>query len=299
MFLTLGRKFRSHAEFCSSEIIRFHRHHQADGNGRTDRLACIRRRLFPRAEALEGRTLLTLDLASEPRLSSFVGVGFSLNPVAEILEIYNGQGDDNPSDYRAQINWGDSASWDTGVSLVALGIDSANVGHVLVKASHVYAQQGTYDITVSVSGPDGQTASDVTATATALPMPDASSEPITVPTTYKGAEPLAYENLNLESNYSVSSYVGVGFSINPVTEILGTYNGEGDDTVSDYHAQINWGDSNSWDTNVSLVAGGIDSAQIGHVLIKGSHVYKQQGTYDITVYVTGPDGQTVSDAMAT
>jgi hypothetical protein len=239
----------------------------------------------------------SLNLLGGYGVTSYVGVGFGLNPVAQIQGTYNGQADDTVSDYHAQINWGDSPSWDKNVSLVSGG-KSGDSGYVLIKGSHIYKQQGTYDITVYVTGPDGQTISGDTATATAIPMPDEASEPITVPTEYEGAEPLAYESLNLLGGYGVTSYVGAGFSLNPIAQIQGTYNGQADDTVSDYHAQINWGDGNTWDTKVSLVSGGINGDS-GYVLIKGSHIYQQQGTYDITVYVTGPDGQTISGDTAT
>ncbi|MGO9465132.1 MAG: Ig-like domain-containing protein, partial [Isosphaeraceae bacterium] len=172
--------------------------------------------------------------------------------------------------------------------------DSAQIGHVLIKGSHVYKQQGTYDITVYVTGPDGQTVSDAMATATAVPMPDPSSQPITVPTSYTGSQPLGDETLAFVADYSVSSYVAVGFSLNPIAKFQGMYNGQPDNAVSDYHAQINWGDSGSWDTSASLVSlGG------GDFLVKGSHTYRDQGIYDVVVYATGPDGQTASAMTAT
>ena len=170
-------------------------------------------------------------------------------------------------------------------------------GLVVVEGSHVYQQQGTYTVTVSATGPDGETVTDQTATATAVPMPDAASQPITVPTAYEGAEPLGSVSLVLQPGYQISSYVGVGFSLNPVAEIRGNYNGQPDQDVSDYHAQINWGDGNTWDTKTALVSSGTD-AFWGLVVVEGSHVYQQAGTYDVVVYVTGPDGQTISDDTA-
>ena len=79
---------------------------------------------------------------------------------------------------------------------------------------------------------------------------------------------------------------------------MGTYNDQADDDISDYHAQINWGDDTTWDTDTTLVSDGTDGEE-GFVEVEGSHTYTQQGTFDITVYVTGPDGQTVSDQTAT
>ncbi len=291
MFFTLGRKFRSHAEFWSSDLIRFHRHAQANGNSASGRLGRSRRRLFPQSEALEGRLLLTLEFVADNDFSSYVGVGFNLNPVAAIYGTYNGQPDLSPSDYRAQINWGDGNSLDTDTSLV----EGSSGEDILIKGSHVYKQQGTYDVVVYVTGPDGESISGQTATATAAAMPDPSSQPITVPEAYTGSQPLGDDNPEFVADNDFSSYVGVGFSLNPVAAIYGTYDGQPDLNPSDYRAQINWGDSGSWDTDTSLVVGSSGE----DILVKGSHVYKQQGTYDVVVYVTGPDGQTISDQTAT
>ncbi len=267
------------------------------GPGACGRSGRARRRLFPQADRLEGRRLLTISLADGYNISSYAGVGFSLNPVTQITGSFDGQPDDRPSDYTVQIDWGDGGSQDTSASLVSGGISGSD-GFVLVKASHIYKQPGTYEVTVTATGPESESASAMTATATVAPMPDAASQPISVPTAYSGAQPLAYEDLSLGDGYNISSYAGVGFSLNPVTQITSSYNGQADDTVSDYKAQINWGDATTWDTSTQLVSGGTSGSD-GFVLVKGSHIYKQQGTYDITVYVTGPDGQTISHDTAT
>ena len=73
---------------------------------------------------------------------------------------------------------------------------------------------------------------------------------------------------------------------------MGLLDVQQDKTLTDYHAQINWGDSPAWDTNSSLTL----DPTTGYVLIKGSHNYQASGTYEVTVYVTGPDGQTAGEA---
>jgi len=225
---------------------------------------------------------------------AFAGVGFALNPVAQIQGYYNGQFDDTLSDYHAQINWGDGPSWDTNVGLTL----ASSTGYVLVKGSHDYQSRGTHDVTVYVTGPDGQTISDSTAWVDVTPMPDSASIPPEVPTSYTGSEPLGDVALGLESGtggeigsaYPIYALSGVGFAPNPVAEIQGYYNSQLDNTLSDYHAQINWGDGPSWDTHTTLV---LDSTD-GYVQIEGSHTYAAAGDYDVTVYITGPDGQTAS-----
>jgi uncharacterized protein with GYD domain len=224
-------------------------------------------------------------------LSAFTGVGFSLNPVAEVNGYYNDFSDQTLSDYHAQINWGDSQSWDTNT---ALALDPAT-GYVLVKGSHNYLATGKYDVTVYITGPDGQTASATTCQVTVTPMPDAASIPPDVPKSYSGSQNLGAVSLGLygagaESFSYLGAITGVGFSLNPVAEVNGYYNDMNDATLSDYHAQINWGDSQSWDTNTALA---LDPAT-GYLLVKGSHNYQETGKYDVTVYITGPDGQSAS-----
>ena len=213
-----------------------------------------------------------------------MGVGFALNPIATAYGSYNGEADNSVGDYHAQINWGDSPQWSTNVGLVSVG-----AGAVLIKGSHIYSQQGTYDVTVYVTGPDGQTVSSQATNVVVAQLPDAASRPPAVPTSYTGKQPLGTVSLSTTGAGTIDSFAGVGFALNPIATAYGSYNGEADNSVGDYHVQINWGDSPQWSTNVGLVSVGA-----GAVLIKGSHIYPQQGTYDVTVYVTGPDGQTVS-----
>ncbi len=253
-----------------------------------------KRRARVTLDQLEDRRLLTIaiygnDGAAFSYLSAFAGVGFALNPVAEITGSYNGQVDNAPGDYNAQIDWGDGKS-----SAAQLTVDPFT-GYVLAKGSHVYSAKGDYDVTVNVTGPGGQTASATTSQVTVTPLPDAASIPPDVPTDEAGAEPLGDVSLGVYGNGGsaisyLSAFTGVGFSLNPVAEVQGFYNGLDDKTLSDYHAQINWGDSPTWDSNAALT---LDSST-GFVLVKGSHNYQASGTYDITVYITGPDGQTAS-----
>src|SRR5262249_23737009 len=58
-----------------------------------------------------------------------------------------------------------------------------------------------------------------------------------------------------------------------------------DVNISHYHARVNWGDSDQWDT--ALIA---RASNNGPFQIKGTHVYDDQGTYPVVVYVNGADG---------
>ncbi|MFI5460676.1 MAG: Ig-like domain-containing protein, partial [Isosphaerales bacterium] len=126
-------------------------------------------------------------------------------------------------------------------------------------------------------------------------MPEAASIPPDVPKSYSGAQSLGDVELGVYGNGGealsyLSAFTGVGFPQSPVAEVDGFYNDFQDKTLSDYHAQINSGDSPSWDTNTELT---LDSST-GYIQVECSHTYTTAGTYDVTVYITGPDGQTAS-----
>jgi hypothetical protein len=80
-------------------MLRFHVSPGRRGPGDRARSGRARRRLFPQADRLEGRRLLTISLAAGYSISSYAGVGFSLNPVTQITGSFDGQPDDRPSDY--------------------------------------------------------------------------------------------------------------------------------------------------------------------------------------------------------
>ena len=226
---------------------------------------------------------VALNISPESSLAAYAGVGFRLNPIAAIGCSYNNGPDVLPSDFHAQVNWGDGPAWDAGTTLASVG------SSVLVKGTHVYKQQGVYDVVVYVTGPDGQTASNQTTVVDVSPMPEAASQPIALPATYGGAQAPGDVGLNLSPESTLAAYAGVGFALNPVASIEASYNNGSDVRVGDFHAQVNWGDGPTWDANTGLAALG------GAVLVKGTHVYQQQGIYHVVVYVTGPDGQTASN----
>src|SRR5262249_29468180 len=94
-------------------------------------------------------------------------------------------------------------------------------------------------------------------------------------------------NLFLSGTASFPSFAGVGFTQNLVGTLSATVDGQPDAKLSDFAAQVRWGDG-----------GGFEAAQIGlnqsgsgaPILIKGSHVYAAIGTYKVEVQVTGPEG---------
>ena len=96
----------------------------------------------------------------------------------------------------------------------------------------------------------------------------------------------------LSSEPGFDCYAGVGFQENDIASLNGYVNGQADLKVSDYHAQINWGDSNQWDM-ADLASANPGSPGSGF-LVKGSHIYAQAGTYHVVVYAQGADGTSTS-----
>ena len=101
--------------------------------------------------------------------------------MTEIDCTYDNAPDNTPGDFHAQINWGDGPQWDSNVGLTSLGVSG-----VLVKGTHIYQAQGNYEVTLYVTGPDGETVSDTTTQVDVVPLPDAASRPPDVPTAYAG-----------------------------------------------------------------------------------------------------------------
>ena len=104
------------------------------------------------------------------------------------------------------------------------------------------------------AGPGGATATQMTTSVDVTPLPDAAARPPDVPAMQTGPQPLGSVSLSLGSEPAISAFAGVGFALNPITVINGTYKGSPDNTPGDYQAQVNWGDGPQWDTNTQLAA---------------------------------------------
>ena len=237
----------------------------------------------PQVMALEDRVVLDLSLSGAASISCYAGVGFQENEVAALSGTVNGQADLNPSDYTAQINWGDGSGW-TSADLARANPASAGF---LVTGSHIYDTAQTYDIQVQATGPDGTTVTERTCSVTVAQMP--SGIPGIPPNTTAGSPPPSDVDVALSGAASIACYAGVGFQENPVAALSGSLNDQADVTMTDFQAQINWGDSSEWDqANVVSLSNGSE------LEVEGSHTYYTQGTYHVVVYAQGPDGTSVS-----
>ena len=213
-------------------------------------------------------------------LTAFAGVGFEKQVLATFTGLLKGQPDVTASDYHARVNWGDGNQWDT-----ALVVRASNSGPFQIKGSHVYSTQGTYPVVVYLNGADGTSKASYTASVVVSAMPSGLGG--TPPAAVTSPLPPTDVSVSLGGFFSLTPKAGVGFDASRVATVFGTLNGLADTDVSHYHAQINWGDSTSWDSGQLLSASGT----IG---VYGSHTYSTQGTYPIVVYVNGADGTSAS-----
>ena len=223
------------------------------------------------------------SLGNVGTVASYAGVGFRLNEVS-VLPSY---ADSNPAHYDAQINWGDGNTWDS----ATMQLVTSSPNFVRIVASHVYTSPGNYPIVIYLTGPDGTTTSAKTATAAVSSMPSPLSEPIALPADLGVPDSGGEDPPALGSVGTISSYSGVGFRLNEVS-VLPSY---ADNNPAHYKAQINWGDGTTWDTATMQLV----TSSPSFVRIIATHVYEQAGDYPIVVYLTGPDGATISNKTAT
>jgi hypothetical protein len=156
--------------------------------------------------------------------------------------------------HRAVIDWDDGSQNTNGI------INESN-GSGTISGSHVYKDDGTYKITVSVTDNDGDVG--------------------------KSTYDLLIDNKNPEIASFIDQSADEGQKISINAEFT-------DAGVLDTHkATIDWGDGSS-------VVDGIIEESNGSGTISGDHVYKDNGIYRVTLKVTDKDnGQTTSTANIT
>jgi len=159
--------------------------------------------------------------------------------------------------WTATVNYGDS----TGPQPLALTGKNFSL-------SHVYADNSTYTVTVTVTDDDGASTLD-TLTVTVLNV---------APTLYAGADQFVYEDdvISLEPS---------------------TFNDLG--TLDTHEATIDWGDGTPVEAGIVAESPfgppGLTAGADGTV--SGSHAYTHYGLYTVTVEVTDDDDAIVSDTF--
>ena len=195
---------------------------------------------------------------SQPAISAVEGTTFNGN-VAVFTDTGNPT---NPaSDFTATIDWGDGTA-DTGI--VPTGSPG---GPFTVSGSHLYAEEATRTIVVSLAdNAPGTATATVTQTATVTDAP---------------LRAQAAPTLSATEGASSGSVVLATFTdANP-----------GDHT-SDFSAAINWGDGTAVDTTTGSV-----SFNAGIYTLMGSHTYAEDGTYFASVRITDVGGFSVDTGI--
>lgn len=244
--------------------------------------------------ASSGPEDVQVRLAGNYSVSSYAGVGFQENQVAILYATVKGQPDTTLADFNAQINFGDSASWNP-ADMVYDGT-SGDSAMYIVKGSHTYDQAtSSVPIVVYASGPDGTSTSAETASASVSSMPSGIAGAQPSPTAHSAAPEDIH--VQLAGSYNTSSEAGVGFQQKQVATLYASLNGQPDTSLSDFQAQINWGDSASWDSATLSYQGNSGSSAMYEVA--GTHTYSQvASSVPIVVFVNGPDGTSASTLTA-
>jgi hypothetical protein len=151
--------------------------------------------------------------------------------------------------HTATIDWGDGSSLATG---------TVNQSAKTVSGNHIYSDNGTFTVTVTVTDDDGSAGTD-TLVVTVNNV---------VPTVLAGADQTIARLAS--ASLAPSTFTDVG--------------------TSDTHtATVDWGDGSS------VVTGTVDQAAN---TVSGSHTYTSSGIFTVTVTVTDDDGGVDSDTLA-
>jgi hypothetical protein len=180
----------------------------------------------------------------------------------EVASFTNTDTSTTAGSYTATIDWGDGTA-DASGTVTA----DSSPGSFTVNASHTYAEDGSYTVTVTITGGDNPdtTASD-TSTATVQPT----------------AINLTADNINPAANVA---FTGTVATFTDADTLPG---------ASFYTATVNWGDGN---TSLGTITG-----SDGSFTVTGNHTYAMPGTFTLTVTVqeaNNPTTATTSTATAT
>jgi hypothetical protein len=171
------------------------------------------------------------------------------------------------SDFSGTIDWGDGTAASPDVTAFTSSDVAGSGGSYTVTAAHLYVEQGSYPVTITVNDVGGSTAT-ITGTAS---VADASLS---------------------ATGVAVSATAGATVSGTVATftdaDALGNQ--------SDYSATIDWGDG----TTASTVSGSaMTETAPGDFNVPGTHVYVEAGTFTLSVTVNDVGGSsTTATAVA-
>jgi hypothetical protein len=155
-----------------------------------------------------------------------------------------------PSDFSAIIHWGDGSSSNATIS--PNGSGGFNVG-----GAHIYAEEGSYTLSVTINDIGGASA------------------------TVSGTANVADAALTA-TGLTVSATEGISFT----GAVASFADADPNGAATDYTVTISWGDGNTSLGTVSAIAGGFS--------IMGTHTYAEEGPYSVTVSIADAGGASSS-----
>jgi choice-of-anchor A domain-containing protein/RHS repeat-associated protein len=159
--------------------------------------------------------------------------------------------------FTATVNWGDGTTTGGTVSTVN--------GVWTVTASHVYADNGSYPITVTVTDPQG--------------LSDSHSTPAAISNVAPSVVPAADRNV----------LPGAPLSLTAATFSDPGFTSATAGTQETFTSSINWGDGSAVESGtLTVVPGSAGTASTGS--LTGSHTYDNPGAYTVSVTITDDDG---------
>jgi subtilisin-like proprotein convertase family protein len=171
-----------------------------------------------------------------------------LSPVQTVATFIDPAGPEALNEYAATINWGDGQSSSGTITL------NAGTGVFSVAGAHLYALDGTFTITVTISHATATPNAVVTSTASVQHPP-----------------------LVVTGGFTFTATEGQASISQPLATFIDPI--QNSEPLSSYSAQIAWGDGT---TSAALIT--LDSLTLVFTVM-GSHTYQEEGTQTITVTI--------------
>jgi PKD repeat protein len=204
-------------------------------------------------------------LLSLPEIGQFTDPGFD-----NLLNV----GGETTERFTFAINWGDGTPLDSGPATIDVPGGPGVLTSGSFDGAHIYADNGTYTVTVTLSDDDGGTTS-----ATFQVTVNNVAPTLIVPpnqTVDEGA---------LLSLPEIGQFTDPGFD-NPANL--------GGPTSETFTFSINWGDGQPADTGMAPIDAPGGPGVLTSGSFDGSHIYADNGTYTVTVTISDDDGGATS-----
>ena len=216
------------------------------------------------------------NIAQSPLLpvaNAVVGVEGTAIPAATALATFTDTGGAQPiGNYSATVNWGDGSG--PHPATVALIGGSGGNFQVISSGAFTYKEEGIFALTITITDSDAANPNPVPTTAATTSTATIADAPLTASATQPVVPASGVLNEGVEFIGSVASFTDA----NPTAPI------------SDFSAIIDWGDSSATSLGTITQPGGAGTAFV----INGTHTYKDQGSYKITVLIKDVGGSQVT-----